>query len=92
MRPLGVVEGDPLGDDALGHEAIGQFVQIDSLVFWRPPQPFATPASLRTPVKSTLVNWLPWSVLKISGWPYSASASFNASTQNPASMVFDSRH
>ncbi len=32
------------------------------------------------------------SVLKISGRPYSASASLNASTQNPASTVFDSRH
>jgi hypothetical protein len=50
------------------------------------------PASLSVAVKSRLVNWLPWSVLKISGWPYRASASRKASTQNPASMVFDSRH
>ena len=34
----------------------------------------ATSACLRTPVKSTLVNWLPWSVLNISGLPYLASA------------------
>ena len=27
-------------------------------------------ASFSTPVKSKLVNWLPWSVLKISGRPY----------------------
>ena len=57
----------------------------------RPSMEIAIPASLRTPVKPRLVNWLPWSVLKISGRPYRASASFSASTQNPASMVFDSR-
>jgi hypothetical protein len=50
------------------------------------------PASLSTSVKSKLVNWLPWSVLNISGLPYRDSASAKASTQNPASMVFDSRH
>jgi hypothetical protein len=30
--------------------------------------------------------------LKISGFPYRASASFNASRQNRTSMVFDNRH
>jgi hypothetical protein len=40
------------------------------------------------PVKAALVNWLPWSVLKISGRPKRASAE----TQNEVSMVFDSRH
>ena len=29
----------------------------------------ATPAFLSTAVNSKLVNWLPWSVLKISGRP-----------------------
>ena len=38
--PLGVVEVDPLADDPLGPEAIRQFVQIDRLVFERPPQAF----------------------------------------------------
>jgi hypothetical protein len=28
-----------------------------------------TPFRFRVPVKSSLVNWLPWSVLKISGRP-----------------------
>jgi hypothetical protein len=37
------------------------------------------------------VNWLPWSVLKISGLPQRASASSNASTQNAASIVLKSR-
>ncbi len=50
------------------------------------------PAAASTPVKAALVNWLPWSVLKISGRPKRASASSSASTQNDASIVFDSRH
>ena len=43
-------------------------------------------------VNARLVNWLPWSVLKISGLPCRASASCNASVQNVTSIVFDSRH
>jgi hypothetical protein len=31
----------------------------------------------RVSVKSSLVNWLPWSVLKISGLPYWESASWH---------------
>ena len=46
------------------------------------------PAAASMPVKAALVNWLPWSVLKISGRPKRASAE----TQNEVSMVFDSRH
>ena len=38
-------------------------------------------------MKSWLVNWLPWSVLKISGRPCRAKASSSASTQNAASMA-----
>ncbi len=49
------------------------------------------PWAFRVPVKSSLVNWLPWSVLKISGWPHRESASSSASTQNSAPSVFDSR-
>jgi hypothetical protein len=37
------------------------------------------------------VNWLPWSVLKISGLPCLASASSRASRQNPTSIVIDNR-
>ena len=33
------------------------------------PLPRWLPAALRTPVKASLVNWAPWSVLKISGVP-----------------------
>jgi hypothetical protein len=37
------------------------------------------------------VNWLPWSVLKISGLPNRASASSSAETQNETSIVLDNR-
>ena len=42
-----------------------------------------------TPVKSTLVNWLPWSLLKMSGLPRLARASSSASMQKSASIVID---
>lgn len=40
MRSLGVVEFEPLVDDAFGLESVPQFVQIDGLLFKGPPQPF----------------------------------------------------
>src|SRR5450631_2846589 len=46
---------------------------------------------LRTEVNASLVNWHPWSVLKISGAPYLNNASFSASTQNLVSRVLDNR-
>lgn len=46
------------------------------------------PAPCSTLVNAWLVNWLPWSLLKISGVP-SASARFRASTQNELSSVID---
>ena len=39
------------------------------------------------PVKSALVNWLPWSVLKIAGFLTSAASS--ASRQNATSSVME---
>ena len=45
-----------------------------------------------TLVNAMLVNWLPWSVLNISGAPKRASASSNASMQKSVSSVIDSRH
>ena len=50
-----------------------------------------TPWFSSTLVKATLVNWLPWSVLKISGLPCLARASSSASTQKSASIVIDTR-
>jgi hypothetical protein len=83
-RPLGVVELHPPVDDALGLEAGGEFVQADGLVLEQAPEALdedvvhnrplpsmkmATPAFLCMSVNSRLVDWLPWSVLKISGRP-----------------------
>jgi hypothetical protein len=42
-------------------------------------------------VKASLVNWLPWSVLKISGVPQRCSASSRASMQKAVSIVIDTR-
>src|SRR5580658_5345086 len=50
----------------------------------------AMPRSRRGLVKASAVNWAPWSVLKIAGWPKRASASSSASTQKLESSVFDS--
>ena len=43
------------------------------------------------PVKPALVNWLAWSVLKMSGRPCRASASSTASRQTLASIVIETR-
>ena len=107
VRPARVVEGDVAADAFAGsaHRLVG--VQVDLLVLDRAPHPFdedvVAPAPLpsmlmrmpwpcSSPVNSLLVNWLPWSVLKISGLPYLANASSTASMQNAASMVIDSRY
>ncbi len=51
----------------------------------------AMPSASSSPVNAALVNWLPWSVLKIAGRPYRASASSTASRQKLVSRVIDSR-
>ena len=38
MGPFSVVEVDPLADDAFGLEAVSQLVQVNRLVFERPPE------------------------------------------------------
>ena len=40
MGPFGVVEVDPLCNDPFGLEAVGQFMQVDGLIFERAPQAF----------------------------------------------------
>src|SRR6516225_8532265 len=107
MLALLIVEIEPGANTGfgLGHTRIG--VEVDLLVFEASPQPLdemlsmhrplpsmliVIPWSFRVPVKSSLVNWLPWSVLKISGRPYWESASPSASIQKSAPSVFDSRH
>jgi hypothetical protein len=58
----------------------------------RPSIEMRTPAAISIPVNAALVNWLPWSVLKISGRPNRANASSSAEMQNELSMVLVSRH
>jgi len=40
MWARSIVKGDPCADDALGGEPIDHLVQVDRLVFQRPPQAF----------------------------------------------------
>ena len=44
------------------------------------------------PVNSVEVNFDPWTVLKIFGLPNRANAVSSAETQNPVSIVFDTRN
>jgi hypothetical protein len=49
------------------------------------------PCALSAPVNASAVNWLPWSLLKISGMPWVRKACSKQSTQNPLSSVFETR-
>ena len=101
VRPESVVKGEPGRDPDARLVAVGVGFEVDLLVLERGmntlssqrPRPsieMLMPAADSLPVKAALVNWLPWSVLKISGRPKRASASSSARTQKPASSVFDS--
>src|SRR6185437_10446917 len=57
----------------------------------RPSIEMRTPAAVRTSVNRGEVNWLPWSLLKMSGRPNRANASSSAAMQNSTSMEFDKR-
>lgn len=48
-------------------------------------------ALVKVVIQPAPVYWLPWSVFIISGLPYRAIASSNASTQKLASNVLESR-
>ena len=67
-------------------------VKILSSARPRPSMLIAMLCNLRTPVNASLVNWHPWSVLKISGVPYDRIDCSRQSTQNSLSSVFDNRH
>src|SRR5437016_14212640 len=96
-------ENQPSPDAGFSRGDVAIGMQVNLLVFEAAPQPLdedvvhAAPLAIvtsclfSTPVKSSLVNWPPWSVLKISGRPKRASASSSASTQKSAPSVFDSR-
>jgi hypothetical protein len=105
MQPLVVVELEVGGDalPRLGHAFVsfevdlfileaGQIrsTKVLSAKRQRPSMLMATPWARSTPVKSSPVNWLPWSVLKISGCPW-LSVSSRASMQKLASSRFDKR-
>ena len=53
----------------------------------RPSIEMRMPMAISIPVKRALVNWLPWSVLKISGLPKRAIASLSAATQRDTRRV-----
>jgi hypothetical protein len=101
-----VAEGDPFADADPGLAPVGVALDKTSSCFSerqsrsmntlsihrpRPSIEMRTPAPINTSVKAVLVNWLPWSVLKIPGLPERTNASCNASMQNEASRVFESR-
>ena len=84
VGPAPVVEVHPPTDAGPSLGTGCELGQVDAFVLERSPQPLVNtlsiqrplpsiemqmPASLSTSVKSTLVNWLPWSLLKISGGP-----------------------
>ena len=106
MWPAPIVEVDVSANASLGvgHRVVG--VQVDLFVLDRLPQSFhedvVAPRALAVhadrdvvllgrPLNSALVNWLPWSVLTISGLPYFAIASSTASIQKSVFMLTDSR-
>src|SRR5262249_50857712 len=81
---LRVVKFQPQANAGRGFGDCRIGIEVDLLIFETAPQPLdedvvhaaalTVPAyrdtmRFRVAVKSSLVNWLPWSVLKISGWP-----------------------
>ncbi len=98
MGPLGVVEAEVGVEPGLGLPSAGVGLKYTSSYFtvrhslstkmlsmYRPfPSVLIlTPWLTRRAVKPSLVNWLPWSVLKTSGFPL-LRASSKASTQKLA--------
>ena len=84
VRPVGIVVADPATDPGACLAARLEGVEEDALVFERSPQPLDEDvvhpaaaavhrdADVGVPQRrreGELVNWLPWSVLKISGLP-----------------------
>jgi hypothetical protein len=55
----------------------------------RPSIEIRTPAAASVPVNAALVNWLPWSVLKIASRPKRASACSIAKTQNDCRRMIE---
>lgn len=105
MRAHSIIEGKIPGDRraCLGHAVVGARIGLyliarhsrSTKTFSRQaPLPsilMDTLAAASTPVNSRLMNWLPWSMLKISGRPCLARASSSDATQNAASIVIETR-
>ena len=102
-----IVESEPLRDAGMRFAAVGIVLQIDVLIFERAPQPLdedvvhAAPASVHRDSNASIFENAGESrarelaaliAVEISGGPERARASSRASTQNDASIVFDSRH
>ena len=90
MRAHLVVEVDPRADDPFS-DRHSRSMKMLSRKRPRPSIENATPAPRTRSANASLVNWDPWSVFRISG-ARQPSALSRASTQNDASIVFDSRH
>ena len=105
VRPQVVVEPEERVELGVGVDQRDVVLQVDLVVFDRAPEaldeevvdgPAAASIemrigrSLKMPSHSALVNWLPWSVLKISGLQYWLSARRRALAQKPASSVLKS--
>src|SRR6516162_5655207 len=104
---LFVIEAEPganaglcLGDTGIGMQVTSSYFRLRhnrsmKMLSIQRPLPsmlIVIPHRSSTAMNSVSVNWQPWSVLKISGRPYPASASSRASMQKSAPSVFDSRH
>jgi hypothetical protein len=87
---------EPLDKDVVAPRPLAVHAPLPSTPPCR-PRPLAVmliamALSSSRPVTSAPVNWLPWSVLKISGVPRRASASSTASRQNATCIAIDTRH
>ena len=86
----GLLNGTVLANHARG-SASDYASYVADLLYGRVDGRYAAGLSdVRVVMKASLVNWLPWSVLKICGRPL-LKASSRASTQKSTSRVLDSR-
>src|ERR1041384_2624529 len=106
MWAPGIIVADPPSQSGTQFRSGLECVQIDALILQAAPEPLdeyvvhpaptavhrdACACFLQHTGEAREVNWLAWSVLKISGQPNRAKASSRASMQNSLSMVFDTR-
>src|SRR6266403_1201327 len=90
MLAFVVVKAEPGANPSLGLGNVLIGIEVDFLVFEAAPQPLDE--DVVHAAAPRLRGGRLWSVLKIAGRPYRASASSSASTQKSAASVLDSRH